>query len=57
MKKKYKVVITETLSKVFEIEAGSKQEAEEKARLSWSSAEDDYILGADDFTGVEIEVM
>lgn len=48
--KTHKVTITETLQKVVEIEAPSRQEAEFLAERNWKNS--DYILDADNFVGV-----
>lgn len=50
---KYKVTITETLTMTVEIEAGSVDEAEQIASDNWRNSE--YILDADNFTGVVFE--
>ena len=53
-KKRYKVLITETLQKAVIVEASSEQEAHQRAIDAWKNAE--YLLGADDFQGVEFHV-
>lgn len=45
--RKYKVIITETLEKVVEVEARDKIEAEQIVSDAWHNS--DYILDADDF--------
>ena len=49
--KTYKVKITETLEKVVEVEAEDRDEAEQIVSDAWHNSE--YILDADNFTGVE----
>lgn len=49
--RKYKVIITETLEKVVEVEARDKIEAEQIVSDAWHNSK--YILDADNFTGVE----
>ena len=53
-KKRYKVLITETLQKAVIVEAASDQEAHQRAIDAWKNSE--YLLGADDFQGVEFHV-
>lgn len=52
--KEYEVKITETLERVVKVRADSQAEAEEIVGDDWSAG--DYVLGADDFTGVEFNV-
>ena len=54
-KKRYKVLITETLQKTVIVEAASEQEAHQRAIDAWKNSE--YLLGADDFQGVEFHVF
>jgi len=49
--KEYEVTIQETLQKKVIVEANSREEAEEIVERRWKDS--DYILDADDFTGVE----
>lgn len=46
---KIKVVIEETLSKVFEIEADSKESAMEIVKNNYDHADEDYVLSASDW--------
>lgn len=50
--REYKVAIVETLKKVVRVRAASWAEAEEFVGTAWK--EGDYVLTADDFTGVRI---
>lgn len=50
--KKYKIKIEEFLSTLIEIEAESKEEAEEKARAMYIN--ESIILTSEDFTGYDI---
>ena len=52
---KYQVTITETLEMVVEIEATSPEEAEEKVHEQWEDA--DFVLGAEEFAGVEFKAL
>ena len=53
---KYNVTITETLSKTFEVEANSVEEAKEKIEDRYYEAKDDsFVLGADDLSGFNID--
>lgn len=52
----YTVRITEMLQKVVTIEACSPDEAEQIVSNNWRRS-DDYVLTADEFTGVEFEVL
>jgi hypothetical protein len=49
----FDVTITETLRMTVEIEAASREEAEQIASDNWRSS--DYILDADNFVGVDFE--
>ena len=49
--KTYQVTITETLQKTVEVEANSKEKAEELVERKWNDSE--YILDADSFVGVD----
>lgn len=53
MKKNYKVRIIETLVMTVDVEAHSRDEAEQIASDNWHNS--DYILDADNFVGVEFE--
>ena len=53
MKKNYKVRITETLVMTVDVEAHSRDEAEQITSDNWHNS--DYILDADNFVGVEFE--
>lgn len=52
---KYKVRITETLSRVVEVEAESRDDAMDDVRQSYNSC--DIVLGWEDFIGVDFEVQ
>lgn len=54
---KYKVKITETLEKVVEIDADNEREALTIAECNYRAAKDDYILTADDYSGVDFQVV
>jgi len=45
----YEVSITETLQKNVIVNADSIGEAEITAKLNWNKAEDEYVLGAENF--------
>ena len=49
--KTYEVTITETLQKTVEVEAASREQAEELVEQKWNDSE--YILDADSFVGVD----
>ena len=49
--KTYEVTITETLQKTVEIEAASREQAEELVEQRWNDSE--YILDAEAFVGVD----
>jgi hypothetical protein len=49
----FSVKITETLSMTVEVEASSREEAEQKVNDNWRNSE--YILDADNFIGVTFE--
>lgn len=51
--KEYDVTITETLQKTVTVEAPNKSEAEGKVTDAWNR--EDYVLGAEDFVGVDIK--
>ncbi len=53
MAKDFKVKITESLVMIVDIEADSREEAEQIASDNWHN--EDYILDADNFVGVEFE--
>ena len=52
--KEYDVTITETLEKKVTVEADSREEAEAMVREGWNNS--DYILDAENFTGVDFSV-
>lgn len=54
--KTFKVRITETLSKVVEVEAVTAEEAISTANENYIKAEPNYILGYNDYQGVETEI-
>ena len=54
--KTFKVRITETLEKVVEVQAETENEALQLVDDNYRAAQDDYILGADNFTGVDFKV-
>ena len=51
--KTYEVTITETLQKTVEIEAASREQAEELVEQKWNDSE--YILDAEAFVGVDFD--
>ncbi|NBI77283.1 hypothetical protein D3Z39_00055 [Anaerotruncus colihominis] len=51
--RKFQVVITETLKLRVDVEAGSKDEAEQIVADGWRNSQ--YILDSENFTGVEFE--
>lgn len=53
--KTYQVTITETLQKTVEVEANSKEEAEELVERKWNDNE--YILDAEAFVGVDFSAV
>jgi hypothetical protein len=53
--KTYQVTITETLQKTVEVEANSKEEAEELVERKWNDSE--YILDAEAFVGVDFSAV
>ena len=55
MKKKFSVSIVETLSTFLEIEADSKEEAEDIAEEKWKNSE--VILDYNDFKNVEFTAI
>jgi len=50
----FKVEITETLSRVVEVESSTAQDAEEIVRKMWRQEE--VVLDADDFVGADFRV-
>ena len=54
--KEFKIRITETLEKVVTIQAKTEKEALQLADDNYRAAQDDYILDAENFTGVEFKV-
>lgn len=53
--KTYQVTITETLQKTVEVEANSKEEAEELVERKWNDSE--YVLDAEAFVGVDFSAV
>ena len=53
--KTFRVRIIETLEKGVTIQANDEKEALEIAKNNYKAAQDDYILDADDFAGVEFK--
>lgn len=53
--KEFDVMITETLERKITVEAASKEEAERIVTDAWNH--EDYVLGAEDFTGVEFKTV
>jgi len=51
---KYKIEITETLSRIVEIEAENEDLAILKARADYEACE--YMLDSDDYVGTDIEI-
>lgn len=49
--KTYEVTITETLQKTVEVEAASREQAQELVERKWNDSE--YILDAEAFKGVD----
>ena len=54
--KTFNVRITETLEKDVTIQANNETEALEIAKNNYKAAQDDYILGADDFAGADFKI-
>ena len=54
---KYKVKITETLTKVIEIDADSEYEALQIADNNYRKADDEYILTSDNFDTCSMEIV
>lgn len=52
---RFRVTITETLKMIVEAEAGDKDEAEQMVSDNWHDGQ--YILDADNFTGVTFEAV
>ena len=53
--KTYQVTITETLQKTVEVEANSKEKAEELVERKWNDSE--YILDAEAFVSVDFSAV
>lgn len=53
----YKIRIVETLEKIVEVGAIDKKNALEIAHEKYTATEDDLILSADDYSGVEFQVV
>lgn len=54
-RKKFKVCITETLERVIEVRALSAEDAVDKVISDYKYGK--HVLGADDFTGVSIDIL
>lgn len=52
---KFRVTITETLKKIVEAEAEDKEQAEQMVSDNWHDSQ--YVLDADNFTGVAFEAV
>lgn len=52
---KFKVMITETLTKTVTVEAEDEEEAKWKVRKKWKN--ETYVLDAEDFCDVDFEVV
>ena len=55
--KNYKIHIIETLEKDVTIQAKDEKEALQLVDNNYRAAKDDYILDAENFTGVKFEVV
>ena len=55
--KTFKVRITETLEKVVEVQAETEREALQLVDDNYRAAQDDYILDAENYTGVDFKVV
>ena len=53
----YKIKIIETLEKIVEVGAIDKKDALETAQEKYTATEDNFILSADDYSGVEFQVV
>lgn len=53
----FKIRIIETLEKEVTVSAADRKNALEIAEEKYSKAEDDYILSADDFSGIEFKAV
>ena len=53
----FKIRIIETLEKEVTVSAADKKNALEIAEEKYSKAEDDYVLSADDFSGIEFKAV
>ena len=51
----YTICITETLKEYVTVTAASSQEAKEQVEDAWENSE--YILGAENFQGVEFDIV
>ena len=54
---KYAIHIIERLEKVVTVEADDRKNALEIAQEKYSAAEDDFVLSADDYSGVNFQVV
>ena len=53
--RKFKVTITETLKRMVEVDADDQYDAEQMVSDGWHNSK--YILGSEDFDGVEFEAV
>ena len=53
----FKIRIIETLEKVVTVSAADRKNALEIVEDKYSSAEDGYVLSADDFSGIEFKAV
>lgn len=53
----FKIRIIETLEKVVTVSAADRKNALEIVEYKYSNAEDDYVLSADDFSGIEFKAV
>ena len=53
----YKIKIIETLEKIVEVGAIDKKDALEIAQEKYTATEDNFILSADDYSGVKFQVV
>lgn len=54
--KTYKVVITEVLKKIVEVEADSEKDALQIADNNYRAAKDGYVLGGDNYSDTKMEI-
>lgn len=55
--KTYKVVITEVLKKIVEVEADTERDALDKASKCYTAAEDGFVLYAEDMYDNTLEIF